>query len=83
MNKLHKEMMANREDVVEACKTFVDKEGIDHGSCSRIDGQKCSAYMLPEVKWRLGVCPLATHYIDETIKTGSKVRVGQQKQSKH
>ena len=79
---LHEQMMADRKDIVEKCKTFIDSEGIDHGPCSRIDGQKCSAYILPEAKWRLGKCPLSTHWIDETTKMKDKVRVGQQKQSK-
>ena len=80
---LHAEMMANREGIIKQCEIFTDKEGMNYGPCSRIDGVKCSAYMIPRMKWRLGRCPLATHWIDETNKKKTKSRVGQQKQRKH
>ena len=83
MNKLHEQMMADREDVVEACEVFTNTNGTEYGPCERIDGTKCSAYVSPKAKWRLHHCPLATHWINETHKATDKVRVGQQKQSKH
>ena len=83
MNKLHAQMMADREDVIGACEIFTDKEGTEHGPCKHMDGTKCAAYMLPKMKWRLGNCPLASHLINEGDHTQSKVRVGQQKQHKH
>ncbi len=83
MDKLHAQMMKDREDVVDACVIFTDKKGDEHGPCERIDGTKCSAYMLPKAKWRLGRCPLASHWFDEKDQAQSKVRVGQQKQTKH
>ena len=83
MNKLHAEMMAQREDTIEECEIFVDIEGLVHGPCKRKDGTKCSTYMIPKAKWRLDHCPLASHWIDETFKKKAKSRVGQQKQKKH
>jgi len=45
------------------------------------DHSRCVAYRDPAVMWRLGTCPLATH-IKTTVAKTTKVRVGQQKQSK-
>ena len=83
MNKLHAEMMVEREIIVKECEIFADIEGLVYGPCKRIDGTKCSVYMIPKSKWRLGHCPLATHWKDETLKKKIKTRVGQQKQKKH
>ncbi len=69
MNK--EEMLAAREDIIEACliqrKTITkrDKEEvIEKGPCNKIDGKKCAAYMLPAAKWKLGDCGLASHLIN-------------------
>lgn len=82
---LHDEMMKNRKRIVFPCVMFIDSNGHKHGPCEHIDGTQCSAYMIPESKWKSGMfdhCPLATHWFDETIKS-KKIRVGQQKQKKH
>ncbi len=49
--------------------------------CKHVEGTVCDAYVKPEVKWRIGNCPLASH-ITNTITSNVKVRVGQQKQRK-
>lgn len=38
---------------------------MEKGPCSRINGDKCGAYINPTAKWRLGNCNLATHIIFE------------------
>lgn len=56
--------------------------------CDRIrtrDGSEelyCSAYKDPNVFWRHGNCPLATHVKVQEYEPRGKVRVGQQKQKK-
>jgi len=63
--------------VVEQCKNYEDK------SCDRIDSGFCSAYINPEVKWKVTkTCPLATHIITRVETKKGKIRVGQQKQKK-
>ena len=62
--------------IIEKCKLFskeiiIKKEIqiMERGPCTRIDGNKCDAYINPSVKWKLGNCPLATHIIvDEDIQ---------------
>lgn len=70
-------MMEDREEIVSQCKKFGDKEE----SCKRIDqdGIHCSAYIKPEVMWKLGSCALATHVIEMETKAQEKIRIGQQK----
>jgi len=79
----HKQIMNNRKDVIDECKIFTSQEGKCYGPCKRVDGEKCSAYMYPKIKWRLGHCPLASHWIDEISTFKTKTRIGQQKQTKH
>jgi hypothetical protein len=53
--------------------------------CNRVapeDHSRCTVYINPDVIWRRGNCPLASHIKVESAKK-SKVRVGQQKQKKH
>jgi len=79
-------MKMERQPVIEACKSFVDSDGTEHGPCNKIDGNLCCVYIKPAVKWRKGFfghCPLASHYINESMQAKRKVRVGQQKQKKH
>ena len=80
---LREQMIRDREDVVEECRVFLDKDEVKHGPCEYIDGNKCSAYMIPKVQWRFQRCQLSTHCVDETNGAMGKVRVGQQKQARH
>ena len=73
-----------REDIIKECEVFTDKKGVSYGPCKRIDGKKCSAYMYPKTKWRVGHCPLASHWKEDISMSKSvKKRIGQQKQQKH
>ena len=65
------EMLAAREDVIDKCliqtalvkiKKDETKE-LQQGPCSRVDGVKCTSYISPAAKWRVGDCNLATHLI--------------------
>ena len=47
----------------------------------KTDTRRCSAYVNPMSKWRIGNCPLATHIITRVEQTGKK-RIGQQKHKK-
>ena len=69
------DMMNQREEIVEQCNEYKDSDK----SCSRIDGVYCSAYIKPEIMWKLGPCALATHVIERETKAQEKIRVGQQK----
>jgi hypothetical protein len=71
------DMMNQREEIVPQCKQYGDKEE----PCKRIDLDEihCSAYIKPEVMWKLGVCALATHVIETETKAQEKIRIGQQK----
>jgi hypothetical protein len=73
------DMMNQREEIVPQCKKYGDKEEF----CKRIDsdGIHCSAYIKPEIMWRLGPCALATHVIEMETKAQEKIRIGQQKHS--
>jgi hypothetical protein len=59
------------EEVIEKCliykrevTTGKDKtQMMEKGPCTRINGTKCSAYISPTAKWKLGDCNLATHII--------------------
>jgi hypothetical protein len=50
--------------------------------CDNIEGEFCRIWAVPAAKWRLGVCPSATHAKIEVKEREEKVRVGQQKQKK-
>lgn len=50
--------------------------------CDNIEGEFCRIWAVPAAKWRLGVCPSATHTKIEVKEREEKVRVGQQKQKK-
>ena len=74
----------DRKDIIEECEIFTDQEGLCYGPCKHVDGKKCAAYMDPKTKWRLGHCPLASHWKEDTSMSKSvKKRIGQQKQQKH
>jgi hypothetical protein len=56
--------------IIEKCKIntkeiTIKKETqiIEKGPCNKISGNKCSAYINPFIKWKLGNCPLASHII--------------------
>ena len=85
------ELRKHRTPTVEFCERYPGTEktktgkvvDVILGPCKRIDGNLCNACLSPEIKWKLGMCNLATHasIINET--SGEKVRAGQQKQKKH
>jgi hypothetical protein len=50
--------------------------------CENIEGDVCRIWASPAAKWRLGVCPSATHVTLGIKGSEEKVRVGQQKQKK-
>ncbi len=50
--------------------------------CENIEDDKCRIWASPAAKWRIGVCPSATHVKAAVKETEQKVRVGQQKQKK-
>lgn len=50
--------------------------------CDNIVEDKCRIWVAPAGKWRMGVCPSATHVKAEKKEQEQKVRVGQQKQKK-
>ena len=64
------EYLKDRTKVIEKC------EGCNH----IIDYDYCESYLHPNMKWRLGNCPAATHIVKEFEQT--KKRIGQQKQKK-
>jgi hypothetical protein len=47
-----------------------------------IEENKCRIWGAPAAKWRIGVCPSATHVKVGITSPEQKVRVGQQKQKK-
>lgn len=68
-----------QDDLKKMRRTVVKK---CHG-CDRIEDEEfCCVYVLPEAKWRLGICPMATHVKAEVKQDAIKVRIGQQKQAK-
>ncbi len=50
--------------------------------CENIEGEFCRIWAVPAAKWRMGVCPSATHAKLEIKEREEKVRVGQQKQKR-
>jgi|WetSurSiteA1Bulk_404760.scaffolds.fasta_scaffold01106_9 hypothetical protein len=63
-----------RNPIDERCQLFEGK-----GPCKRIiQEDKCQVFGFPQSKWKVSVCPMATHVIKEVVK--EKQRVGQQKQ---
>jgi hypothetical protein len=64
--------MDERLPIIDKCKIFTKEVMVkrkpvmmEKGPCSRIDGDKCGAYINPAAKWKLGHCGLATHIIHE------------------
>jgi hypothetical protein len=51
--------------------------------CENIEGEFCRIWAAPAAKWRVGVCPSATHAKADVKTSEQKVRVGQQKQKKN
>jgi hypothetical protein len=51
--------------------------------CENIEGEFCRIWAAPAAKWRVGVCPSATHAKVDVKTPEQKVRVGQQKQKKN
>lgn len=49
--------------------------------CEKIIDGKCSIWFSPKTRWRVGICPNATHVKIEIVEK-EKIRVGQQKQKK-
>jgi len=68
------------------CQPVIDKcLGEEEGeSCGRIENGYCKVYIFPEIKWKLGNCPMATHLKKKELGRGeqAKVRIGQQKQKR-
>jgi len=59
------------------CLPIIDKcEG-----CAKIENGYCKMYINPAAKWKLGICPGATHVKKET-KEERRRRLGQQKQKR-
>lgn len=65
-----------RTPIIEACQKI--KVSIKKGTeliteivdkqCERIDGNLCGACTFPDKKWKLGLCNLATHLVEDTKK---------------
>jgi len=76
--------IARKLDYLRMRTPIVDQCEIKNG-CDRIiegsDKKFCSAYLYPDLRWRLCECSAATH-ITHLEQAGSKKRVGQQKQKK-
>jgi len=79
MSKLIDKLREKREPIIDQCKKFGEADE----SCSRIDGNLCSATFSPSARWKLGPCNLATHVISRIgEQSQQKIRIGQQKQKK-
>jgi hypothetical protein len=70
INKLIEKGEIVVEPIVEQCNLYTktikvnnEDKVMEQGPCSRIKDGKCSAYISPQNKWRLGDCNLATHII--------------------
>jgi hypothetical protein len=50
--------------------------------CSHIQEDNCKIWNCPAAKWKLGICPSATHVDRGLKKVEEKVRIGQQKSKK-
>lgn len=61
----------NKKPIVEQCT-----------GCDNIEGEYCRIWVNPAAKWRIGICPSATHVKPDVKTEEQKVRVGQQKQKK-
>ena len=85
------ELRALRTPILPQCKEYPGKEKLKTGQvvdvilgpCRRIDGELCDACLSPEVKWKFGMCNLATHASIIQEAPVEKVRAGQQKQKKN
>lgn len=84
---LKAEMLAAREDIIEPCRVqerMIQIKGKDtmmkKGPCEKIDGDKCSAYISPAAKWKLGDCHLATHiiYSEDELKAKNPLKASKQ-----
>lgn len=64
-------MQLERQPVVQQCE-----------GCNNIDEGLCKKWVSPAAKWRIGICPSASHVKVDAHENGQKVRVGQQKQKK-
>ena len=53
------------------------------GGCAHIQDHTCDIWVCPTAKWKMGICPSATH-VDRGLKKvdDGKVRLGQQKQKR-
>ena len=47
--------------------------------CTYIQDDKCSIWVCPTAKWKMGICPSATHVDRGLKKVDERVRIGQQK----
>jgi len=86
------ELRKHRTPTVEFCERYPGQErqrngqmkDVILGPCKRIDGNLCDACLSPEIKWKFGMCNLATHAsLNNETKSTEKVRAGQQKQKKN
>lgn len=59
---------------IEPCD-FEDEEGL-------LENCRCTVYVDPSYWWRVGFCPVASHYKPQDFIGKDKQRVGQQKQKK-
>lgn len=50
-------------------------------TCEKIVDNRCKIWYSPETRWRIGVCPNATH-VKLEVSEKERVRIGQQKQKK-
>lgn len=63
--------------------TLVSQCTKDGHTCSRAEDAHCGVYAFPEMKWRLGDCPMADKELRTVVEMAAKrVRQGQQKQKK-
>lgn len=71
-------MLSERTPVVSECI------GDETNPCKRIEQgtELCLVYINPSHRWKLGICPLATHVITRIEGDQGKTRVGQQKQKR-
>lgn len=89
MEKIIEQLKKVRTPVVGKCLSEgFSKEELqfvrDEKKCSKVtDNGYCKAYAFPEIKWKLGRCPLSSNYDPELTPIKEKKRAGQQKQKKY
>lgn len=78
LERVVEELKTVRRPLHEKCTSYPNKP------CSKAEDGYCMAYAFPDIKWRLGDCPLADVHLRTSFepKTTEKKRVGQQKQKK-